>query len=231
MPQLVADCPLCGSRLVTFDVLGFNPIRQFYDWQWRNEVFCVCRYCHCSTIFILHDNVGANYDYLHKIGLMKLDGVLNDYQEIERYISIKDQSTVPPPEHLPDEIKAIFEEGATCLAVNCYNAAGTMFRLCVDVATRALLPKADSDGLPAKVRRDLGLRLPWLFANNLLPESLLKLSTCIKEDGNDGAHSGTLEQVDAEDLLDFTTALLERMYTEPERLRSAEERRNERRKK
>ena len=92
-----------------------------------------------------------------------------------------------------------------------------------------MLPEADGDGLNSKVRRNLGLRLPWLFDRNLLPEALRELSSCIKEDGNDGAHEGSLQKEDAEDLLDFTTALLERLYTEPERLRLAKERREARR--
>ena len=59
--------------------------------------------------------------------------------------------------------------------------------------------------------------------------TLRQLSTCVKEDGNDGAHAGNLSTEDAENLLDFTTILLERLYTEPERLRIAEERRIQRR--
>ncbi len=106
---------------------------------------------------------------------------------------------------------------------------GTMFRMCVDLATRPKLPEGEVDGLNAKIRRDLGLRLPWLFDNNLLPEGLRELSKCIREDGNDGAHAGTLEKADAHDLLDFTGALLERIFTEPEKLKLAEERRNLRR--
>ena len=144
-------------------------------------------------------------------------------------MSLKDQATVVPPGHVPERIADVFKEGATCLAVRCYNAAGTMFRLCVDLATRSMLPNEEVEGLNAKVRRDLGLRLPWLFDKGLLPPALKELSSCIKEDGNDGAHAGTLKQPDAEDLLDFTTALLERMYTEPERLRLAQERRDARR--
>ena len=81
----------------------------------------------------------------------------------------------------------------------------------------------------AKTRRDLGLRIPWLFENGFLPEALKDLSTCIKEDGNDGAHAGNLSVTDAADLLDFTAALLERVYTEPERLRIAKDRRDARR--
>ena len=50
-----------------------------------------------------------------------------------------------------------------------------------------------------------------MFARGLLPEAIRDLSTCIQEDGNDGAHAGTLEKPDAEDLLDFTTTLLQRL--------------------
>jgi hypothetical protein len=148
---------------------------------------------------------------------------------IEGFINLKDIATESVPDHLPIDIKTAFQEAVTCLAVNCYNAAGTMFRLCLDLATRSKLPAHDSEGLSAKVRRDLGLRLPWLFDQGLLPKDLRELSTCVKDDGNDGAHAGTLKREDAEDLLDFTVQLLERMYTEPERLRLAKGRRDKRR--
>ncbi len=148
---------------------------------------------------------------------------------IEGIVSKKDDASVEPPKYLPQSIEAAFREGSMCLAVSCYNAAGTMFRLCVDLATRSLLPEGELEGLNQKVRRDLGLRLPWLFANRILPTALHDLSTCIKDDGNDGAHAGTLGKDDAEDLLDFTTALLERLYTEPEVLKLAKERREARR--
>ncbi len=95
-------------------------------------------------------------------------------------------ASIEPPDHLPKNIESVFREGATCIAVGCYNAAGTMFRLCVDLATKSMLPAEDTPGLNARTRRDLGLRLPWLFENGRLPESLKDLSSCIKEDGNDG---------------------------------------------
>ncbi len=49
-----------------------------------------------------------------------------------------------------------------------------------------------------------------------------------KDDGNDGVHGGSLSAADAEDLLDFTTELLRRLYTEKERVRLARERKNAR---
>ncbi len=229
MAELVANCPRCGARQITFDLTAAKIVGVQYEWQRWYEAFCICRHCGRATIFILSDSVDADYKHVHEVGILKLQGAVNGYLKIERYVSLKEQATVPPPDHVPERIAEVFKEGATCLAVGCYNAAGTMFRLCVDLATRSMLPKEEVEGLNAKVRRDLGLRLPWLFDKGLLPAALKELSSCVKEDGNDGAHAGTLKQSDAEDLLDFTAALLERMYTEPERLRLAQERRDARR--
>ncbi len=97
------------------------------------------------------------------------------------------------------------------------------------LVTKQLLPTQDVEGLNQRIRRNLGLRLPWLFDNHILPKNLRELSVCVREDGNDDAHAGTLGKEDAEDLLDFTYILLERIYTEPERIRLAAKRRVSRR--
>lgn len=137
-----------------------------------------------------------------------------------------------PPDHLPAEIENTFKEGAACLVISCNNAAATMFRLCIDLATRPLLPVPDDSTKPqpnGKTRRDLGLRLAWLFDNGILPADLRELAKCVREDAKDGAHVGNLTSEDAADLLDFTTALLERLFTEPKKLQLAEARRAARR--
>jgi hypothetical protein len=69
-----------------------------------------------------------------------------------------------------------------------------------------------------------------MFDNKLIDPALRELAKCIREDANDGAHAGNLSKEDAEDLLDFTTTLLERLVTEPKRLERAEARRKKRRK-
>lgn len=229
MTELVADCPRCGSKKITFDLTQEHFIGQRYSWQHWFEAFCICRNCKRSTTFVLSQNTDSNHDVVHKQGLMNLTGAVNRYMDIENFISLKDSAAIEPPKHLPEEISATFTEGAKCLAIGCYNAAATMFRLCIDIATRRMLPEVDEPGLNAQVRRNLGLRLPWLLNTKRLPEALRDLSSCVKEDGNDGAHEGTLSKEDADDLLDFTTTLLERIYTEPEQLRLAKERRDARR--
>jgi hypothetical protein len=228
MSELVADCPRCRSSRMTFDLKAAVPVGEQYGWQVWYEAFCVCRHCGRATIFVISEK-GIEESRVVRTGLLNVGVAVNKLVNIEHFISIKDVNAVPPPEHVPKEVAAIFSEGATCLTVRCFNAAGTMFRLCVDLATKPLLPKDDRDGLNSKIRRDLGLRLPWLFNHGLLPAGLQELSSCIKDAGNDGAHAGSLEREEAEDLLDFTVALLERMYTEPERLRLAKERRDVRR--
>lgn len=232
MSELVADCPRCRSSKTTFDVLAETVVGKRYDWQNVYESFCVCRHCGKGTIFVLADDGINERDYIKKAGgVAAIKGSVVGLVRIETFISMKDAAGVEPPEHLPKDILQAFKEGATCKAVKCFNASGTMFRLCIDLATRPLLPQEDVDGLNRKIRRDLGLRLPWLFDHGYLPEGLRELSACIKEDGNDGAHAGTLTNDDAEDLLDFTQALLERMFTEPKRIELAKLRREERRNK
>lgn len=231
MAELVANCPRCGATMITFDLLQSTVVELQYNWQNWHEAFCICRHCHKSTVFVLADEGVNEGKLIRQKGLSAVNGSVNALVGVQSYISTKDKSPAVPPEHLPDDIHAVFVEGSVCLAVGCSNAAGTMFRLCIDKATRAMLPEEDSNGLNSKVRRSLGLRLPWLLDNGVLPEALRELSSCIKDDGNDGAHDGSLTREDAEDLLDFTFALLERLYTEPARLRIASERRIARREK
>jgi hypothetical protein len=223
MAELVASCPRCGARSITFDVKAFNFLKKdTYSGISEYEAFGVCRHCSRGTTFGI---CGGNDEPWSIKGQ-----ALNKHFEVLGFVGIKNQATVASPEYVPPEIANVFREGATCLAVECWNAAGTMFRLCVDLATRPMLPDESIAGGPnAKIRRDLGLRLPWLFANGKLPAELHDLSTVIKDDGNDGAHKGTLTKAEAGDLLDFTMALLERLFTEPRKLELARERQQQRR--
>jgi len=233
MGLLVADCPRCGSKSITFDVVAQVWLSQGSSWQDWYEIFCNCRQCHKPTTFlVVASGMETKERFNSGDGLATYHSGINEYFTIDRFISIRDISSTPPPEHLPDNIKNAFLEGAACLSIECFNAAATMFRLCVDLATRPLLPTPEDTTKPqpnAKQRRDLGLRLPWLFDNGLLPSEFQELAGCIKEDGNDGAHVGNLTKADAEDLVDFTTRLLDRLVSEPEKLKLAKERRATRR--
>lgn len=231
MAQLVADCPRCDAKKITFNLKAMTHAGTFQNYgksHNRYEAFCVCLHCYASTVFVISDRL-QHASKITQDQYLGINGTINEYIDIRGYISLKDANKTDTPEHVPDDISAIFQEGAACLSIECNNAAGTMFRLCIDIVSKNLLPEEITQGLNHRTRRDLGLRLPWLFDNGKLPENLRELSMCIKEDGNDGAHAGTLSAEDAEDMLDFTVMLLERIYTEPERVRIAQERRVKRR--
>jgi hypothetical protein len=176
MSDLVADCPRCGSKKITFDLAAAQIVDVEYKWKRWFEAFCICRNCNKTTVFVLSQNSINDSDCIERTGLSHLEGSVNNYMRVESFISLKNFSRAVPPEHLPPHILNAFNEGATCMAVNCFNAAGAMFRLCIDHATAALLPEQNSDGLNPTIRRSLGLRLCWLFDRNLLPAGLRALS-------------------------------------------------------
>ena len=147
---------------------------------------------------------------------------------IHSYVNVTNFKTRPSPEHLPDSIAAAFQEGSKCLAVGCFNAAAAVFRLSLDLATKDLLPGEDVKNLDYSTRRFLARRLKWLFDNKKLPEVLRALSSVVKDEGDTGAHDGTIDEATAEDLIDFTERLLTQLYTEPANLRRAQERKAQR---
>jgi hypothetical protein len=211
---LVADCPCCGSREMTFDA-QMSIQTGIEGWRRRYEVFCVCRHCGRSTVFLLAQRHSRDEDFLKEHSPVEIDGSLNESFEIDGDISIKDigaiATHIATPEYVSDQMIAnAFREGAVSMAHGSWKAAGTMFRLVIDLATTPMLPKEEVAGLNNKTRRDLGLRLCWLFENGKLPNDLRELAKCVCEDGND--HAGTLTKEDAEDLQDFTTALVQRIF-------------------
>ncbi len=233
-PLLIAHCPRCGSKSITFDVGADVNVGKDFGWASKYEIFALCRACHHPTIFVIRLSREAySRDFTESAQVSSFNGTLNDAYDVLRFIALRDHNSHQPPDFLDEALSAAFKEGAACFSIGCYNAAATMFRLCVDLATRPLLPSAadNTDKQPnEKTRRDLGLRLRWMFESGKLDLALQKLSQCIREDGNDGAHKGNLSKEDAEDILDFTYALLDRLITEPKRLEEAERRREERRK-
>jgi Domain of unknown function (DUF4145) len=226
---IVYDCPRCGAKEMTFDVLHTIKSYKEHDWKRYFEAFSVCRNCKKSTTIVIGVHDYDQRERFEKNAPTTINGSLNPHFDIAGHISLKDRVATEPPDHVPENIANAFKEAAVSVVTKSPNAAGAMFRLAIDLTTRPMLPTEEREGLNQKVRRDLGLRLPWLFKNGVLPRELEELSHCVREDGNDGAHAGNLTMTDALDLQDFTVELLKRIFTEPERIRLAAERRAQRR--
>ena len=230
MAELVGNCPRCKAQEITFGLTQDNLIEKSSGVDGMTagtwEAFCVCRRCHRATIFVLRQKVPDRGSLVGN-GLKGLP-VANDMVVIRSYINVTNFKKRPSPEHLPDPIAAAFQEGATCVALGCFNAAAAMFRLSLDLATKDLLPGEGVKDCDYSTRRFLARRLKWLFDNKKLPEALRELSSVVKDEGDTGAHDGTIDEATAEDLIDFAERLLTQLYTEPEKLKLAQERRAQR---
>ncbi len=107
-----------------------------------------------------------------------------------------------------------------------------MFRLALDLVTKSKLPDENDSSSPQPnhtQRSKLSPRLEWLFQQGKLDCSLREFATCIRENGNDAAHDGSLSMEDAEDLCDFTNLVLSKIYTEEAKLIEIRNRRSARR--
>lgn len=229
MATFVTDCPRCPAVHSTFDILGQNQLGIRYDWMRVMEVFAVCRRCRGGSIFIaeqaeLKDGSNAIWDAQ---GMRQYDGSVDRLIRIAKVVSVSDRAGRPLPEHTNGKLATAFEEAARCEAAGCWNASAAMYRATIDLLTKPLLPL---DGEPnAFVRRNLGARLDWLFANGLLPHDLQDHAKAIQLDGNDGVHDVNLTKVDAADVGDFTELIIQRMVTMPQQLKEAAARRQKRR--
>jgi hypothetical protein len=227
--MIAATCPRCETVNVTFDILAAaaHPDNGF-----KYYAFCWCRKCHKPTVFDMSSNNTGNIP-------TRADFAGHLITEIFKVTPsmLVFSNAVKCPDHVPDEISAIFKEAETCLAVSCYDAAGAMFRKVLDASTRLRIgvepqsvPKGDPNYISFKEAKDLRLRLDWLFERNKLPAELKELVSCVHQDGNDAAHSAeTIGQEAALDLQDFTVSILETLYTTPGRIAANIERRDTRR--
>jgi hypothetical protein len=131
-----------------------------YDWQNWYEVFVVCLNCSKSSIWLIGLSAHGqdrSEDFHGGKKIVEFNGSLNPFFELGRSIGLRDNTTVSPPEHLPKEIEDAFNEGATCLSVDCYNTGATVFRLCVDLVTRPLLPDPDNNQPPQPTASSVGI--------------------------------------------------------------------------
>lgn len=216
---------------MTFDIISDVFVGSKFSWQHFHEITALCRSCNRPSLMLICLETSALKSSYGKNGAVTKNGSdVSDHFRLERHISIADIAAKASPSHLPPQISDAFEEGTRCLAIGCTNAGASMFRLCLDLATRGLLPNEEDEGGPSKhERRNLAPRLRWLFENQHLPSDMKELSAAVKEHGDEGAHDGWLDENDSEDLYDFAFALLERLYSNPARLAEAKQRREARR--
>jgi hypothetical protein len=164
--------------------------------------------------------------------LHKFAGHWDQLAQYAGYVTAVDESIPDVPEHLPNDVHTAYKEALVCISANCANAAGAMFRLSLDLATKQLLDEVKGNGaedIPRVVQSRLADRIKWLIEHTHVPLRLQPFADEVRLSGNDGAHDASLNMDDALDLRDFTEAYMQEMFTAKGRLAAVEARRKARR--
>ncbi len=240
-PHLFANCPICG-KTAKFEIKNSNgcSYHNYYDsieefletcspdeMCRRYELFAMCGVCHFGSIFVVSEPFNDATSEVRTRPLpMDIKGSLNGMFDIEGIVRICDNVAVPSPKFITRDIGKAFREGTDCLSIRCWNAACAMFRACLDLATKDMLPEDNVEGLTAEHRGKLAPRIKWLHAAGVLPDDLKDLAECIKDDGNEGVHEVILTKEDAMEVFNFTVMLLEYVYTAPAMRKDAKKKRD-----
>lgn len=118
---------------------------------------------------------------------------------------------------LPKPIRAAFEEAVTCIRAKAYTAAAIMCR-------KTLEGICAVHGIQ---ERNLAKSLEKLRDTEVIDKKLFQWADSLRLFGNDAAHDATvvINEQDARDILDFTRALVEYVFTFQERFADFQKRR------
>ena len=230
MSFVISNCNYCKTKNIRFDNKGFNKLN-IHQW----DILAICSHCNLPTVYRISRKPDVGYplnEHLARATTLKEIENLNlsSSFHIGSTIVPPNNEITPCPEHVPENIKIVFDEATTCLSMECYTASGAMFRLCLDVTTKELLQEwleANEDDVnqPNTAQKDkLFNRIEFLLDKGIIPSDLKEYAHQIRLDGNDSAHDGNTEKEEAEDLLDFSVLFLDRIYTIKKQLAIAQAR-------
>lgn len=153
----------------------------------------------------------------------RCDSAFLTLQEVDFDETLSSPNRLYPPQHevvsstLPQPIRAAFEEASTCLRAKAHTATAVMCR-------KTLEGICSSHNIS---ERNLAESLKKLRDNGVIDTRLFEWADELRLFGNDAAHdvNVTISGPDARDILDFTRALVEYVFTFRERFEEFKKRR------
>ena len=218
MTFYVKNCRRCGAQKMTFDVYGVSVVTdaaEFTDlagnrrYLRRIELACRCKECSRTTVF----GFEAYADRADRLPLP----VFKDNENLIRqgYVRVFAMPVgpaKPTPADVPEPASRFYEQGSRALADGLYDAAGAMFRKCLEPVTRTdqLIQKVPEAEREKFLRSWLKTRITKLKDLHAIPPALGDLVDVIKDEGDAAVHDDALYDKDsAESLQGFTEAFLE----------------------
>lgn len=219
---LIKDCPHCGIRSVAMNYQGYTRRRtepKYFD------VWFLLSCGNCSAGITAHFQILAlKFDQSIAIVVdSKFAGSFSDvpFEFIEL---LPDRGVGNAPEGTPPRIVSYFDQAASSLANDNWDASGAMSRKCLDVATKMLarerLSEEDSAGI---LKAWLKNRIDLLCRAGLITSDIADLAMVIKDGGDDASHDEEpYSQEDATALLEFSKVFLTYVFTIPHMVASVQ---------
>ena len=203
MVAFAHDCPHCGTRHASFDILHeYRPPALAQE----IHAFGKCGVCGKAVAVVFHV-LGLKVPQ-HQFTLNShFYGHPRDVTEITFY---PPPATPEAPDHLPDNVRAFFLEAVDNVKTG-PNAAGAMFRKSVDVALKHVAPE---------LKGNLVKRIDKAADARKLTPELAKWAHHVRLEGNDAAHDeDPFTRKEAEALYQITELVLMYLFTLPGMLR------------
>lgn len=232
MTLYVGECRRCGAQHMSFDVYGVSTMEEDYEFRvpphhTRHrrsiELACRCHQCSCTTVFILRAEAAGSH-HLPKSRFERNENPITfGYRETNAFPT---KQARPIPSDTPNPAADFYKQAATAFAHGLYDAAGAMFRKCLESTTRTqsilcLIPETDRE---TYLKSWLKARIARLKEIHAIPPALADLVDVIKDEGDSAVHGDSLyDKESAEALHGFTETFLEQIFSIPaqiERVRS-----------
>ena len=207
MAMLVTTCPHCESQKMTFIFQGESQmmIDDLPEWN----TFWICSLCDNAVIAVLV--ASSEIGHTHNPESLT-NQMMNHYAIASMYPKLE----VTAPDHIPERILDVYNEGNDCLSHHNCTSAGIMFRKVLEMTTIEIGP--DDSSFRSK---PLYHRIEALAATQRLPDSMRELAHEIRLGGNVAAHEETYSQKEAEEMQAFTELFLTYLFTLPHKIKES----------
>lgn len=206
---LVHDCPHCRANNIGFEYVHTafkEPRYQVYLFS----AFYLCTSC-CKPIAVVLQTSGIS------LNIQNLDGGLRE--RYGAYIQGIFPKPVPSstPNHCPGNIGNIFIQAEEALARDHFDSSLAMDRRALELMCKNIAPEA---------KGNLFDRIEYLADKHLITPALKEWAHQLRQYGNDAVHEiDSPPEEDARAMHELTRFILTYIYTLPEQVRLAKEKR------
>ncbi|WP_414831845.1 DUF4145 domain-containing protein [Afifella sp. YEN Y35] len=222
MPLIVKiDCPHCHTKSSGFqveggfrrssDLISRRDPAVFIDEDWFLLSCGRCKKCITAQYISEHNSHRELKNVLSQHG--SLEDIGYTYK-----VHFPSEVTLEEPEHLPSKVASPFRQAISNISAENWDAAGTMVRKALDVATRDMARTRIGNEKRSEtiVKLWLKKRIEALTSEGLLTVDLSDLAGVLKDGGDEAAHDDEpYSKEDAIRLVGYAQAFLTYAYTVP----------------